>query len=108
MPYVWLPSRGRYAYHITLNNAEKVLLSQLSGSRDIACTKIKDKGHEAADEWHESWAQILKVVLAEGQDIKMAELWRRTSRLLTSWEIELLPEYAEPKSSWEELTGHEV
>jgi hypothetical protein len=31
LPYVWRPSRGQYAYHISLDTAEKVLLSQLSG-----------------------------------------------------------------------------
>jgi hypothetical protein len=50
LPYVWRPRRGHYAYHITLDTADKVLLSQLSGSRDIARAKIKDKGREAPDE----------------------------------------------------------
>ena len=108
LPYVWRPSRGQCAYHITLDTTEKVLLSQLSGSREIARAKIKKRGREAADELHESWSHYLMIVLDVGQDIEMAELWHRTSRLLTSWEVELLLEFAEPESSWEELTDHEA
>ena len=75
LPYVWRPSRGQYAYHITLDTTEKVLLTQLS--REITRAKIKDKGGEAVVELRESWAHYLKIVLEEGQDIEMAELWRR-------------------------------
>ena len=102
----WIPDIQAYAYHLTLDTLDKVLTEILTHNRANIRQQIRERGRTGADETRAVWRAFLEEAIVPGQDVARAELWRRTTRLLTSWETELLPGYtsAASETTWDELT----
>jgi len=95
------------AYSLSLDTAEGLLIEiLLEHSRDIR-RGICTQGRVGAEKIRRRWRNILDSILVIGQDVQRAELWRRTTRILTDWEIELIPGYKVQDVTWDELTDAE-
>ena len=97
----------QYAYSLSLDTAEGLLTEiLLEHSQDIR-RGICTQGRVGAEKIRRRWRDILDSTLVIGQDVQRAELWRRTTRILTDWEIELIPGYKVRDVTWSELTDAE-
>ena len=105
LPTAWMKEEGHWVYDLALDTAEKVLLALITSDADNLRGELKRGGLRAASKIRNSWREYLDLVILAGQDDQKAELYRRSTRVLTDWEVELIPEsYKDKGLTWDELT----
>ncbi len=102
---VWMKEENQWVYDLALDTVEKVLLAQITSDADALREELQREGFQAAARIHNSWREHLDAVILAGQDDQKAELYRRSTRVLTDWEVELIPNSCKNKGlTWDELT----
>jgi hypothetical protein len=103
LPTAWMEEEGQWVYDLALDTAEKVLLARITSDTDALCEELQRNGLQAAAKIHNSWREHLDAVMLAGQDDQ--ELYHRSTRVLTNWEVELIPNSCKNKGlTWDELT----
>jgi hypothetical protein len=88
----WVEECDSHAYDLALGTAERVLLEVLQNNSTAIRNKIAKAGRDGANHMRQQWREILDGALVPGQEEQWAELWRRTTRQITDWEVELITE----------------
>jgi hypothetical protein len=105
LPTAWMEEEGQWVYDLALDTAEKVLLARITSDADALREELRREGLHAAARIRNSWREHLEAVILAGQDDQKAELYRRSTRVLTDWEVELIPNSCKEKGlTWDELT----
>jgi hypothetical protein len=100
-----MEEEGQWVYDLALDTAEKVLLARITGDADALREELRREGLHAAARIRNSWREHFDAVILAGQDDQKAELYRRSTRVLTDWEVELIPNSCNEKGlTWDELT----
>jgi len=90
------------AYKVTLDVAEKALKAELQLRAAEMRASIRQHGMDGAKQGRAGWTALLRQLLVEKRVGQIAELFRRTERIITSWEEELIPEYVARVASLEQ------
>jgi hypothetical protein len=105
LPTVWMKEEDQWVYDLALDTAEKVLLARITSDADALREELQREGVQAAQKICNNWREHLNAVILAGQDDQKAELYRRSTRFLTNWEVELIPNsYKNKGLTWDELT----
>jgi hypothetical protein len=105
LPTAWMEEEGQWVYDLALDTAEKVLLALITSDADALREELRREGLHAAAKIRNSWREHLDAVILASQEDQKAELYRRSTRVLTDWEVELIPESCKEKGlTWDELT----